>query len=71
MSCVLQVVTNGAETGALTIQAKNKLAAIQTKVERSLLNITCLCQIEYMDSHRKWTRGPNSITENIQATKSL
>ena len=32
--------TYGAETWALTIQAKNKLAAAQTKMERSMLRIT-------------------------------
>ena len=33
--------TYGAETWALTTQAKNKLAAAQTKMERSMLNIIC------------------------------
>ena len=32
--------TYGAETWALTNQARNKLAAARTKVERSMLNIT-------------------------------
>ena len=32
--------TYGAETWALTTQAKNKLAAVQTKMERTMLNIT-------------------------------
>ena len=39
-SCVLPAMIHGAETWALTIQAKNKLAAAQTKMERSMLNIT-------------------------------
>ena len=39
-SCVLPSMTYGAETWALTTQAKNKLAAAQTKMERSMLNIT-------------------------------
>ena len=39
-SCVLPAMTYGAETWALTTQAKNKLAAAQTKIERSILNIT-------------------------------
>ena len=38
-SCVLPAMTYGAETWALTIQAKNKLAAAQTKMERSMLSI--------------------------------
>ena len=37
-ACVLPAVTYGAETWALTNQAKNKLAAAQTQMERSMLN---------------------------------
>ena len=39
-SCVLSAMTYGAETWTLTTPAKNKLAAEQTKMERSMLNIT-------------------------------
>ena len=39
-SCVLPAMTYGAETWTLTKQAQNKLAAAQTKMERSMLNIT-------------------------------
>ncbi len=39
-SCELPAITYGAETWTLTKQAKNKLAAAQTKMERSMLNIT-------------------------------
>ena len=39
-SCVLPAMTYGAETWTLTKQAQNKHAATQTKLERSLLNIT-------------------------------
>ncbi|KAK2179585.1 hypothetical protein NP493_480g00006 [Ridgeia piscesae] len=39
-SCVLPAMSYGAETWALTTHAKNKLAAAQTKMERSMLNIT-------------------------------
>ncbi|KAK2175255.1 hypothetical protein NP493_742g01047 [Ridgeia piscesae] len=39
-SCVLPAMTYGAETWALTTQAKNKLAAAQTKMERNMLYIT-------------------------------
>ena len=39
-ACVLPAMIYGAETWALTTQAKNKLAAAQTKMERSVLNIT-------------------------------
>ena len=38
-SCVLPVMTYGAETRALTTKAKNKLAAAQTMMEKSMLNI--------------------------------
>ena len=39
-SCVLPAMTYGAETWTLTKQAQNKLAAAQTKMERSMLNMT-------------------------------
>ena len=49
--CVLSAMTYGAETWALTTQAKNKLAAAQTKMEKSMLNIT------YRDSNTNiWVR---------------
>ena len=39
-TCVLPAMTYGADTWTLTKQAQNKLAAAQTKMERSMLNIT-------------------------------
>ena len=39
-SSELLIKSYGAETWALTIHAKNKLAVAQTKMERSMLNIT-------------------------------
>ena len=39
-SCVLPAMTYGAETWTLTKQTQNKLVAAQTKMERSMLNIT-------------------------------
>ena len=39
-SCVIPAVTYGAETWALTIHGKNKLAATITNMERSMLNTT-------------------------------
>ena len=39
-SCVLPAMTYDAETWTLTKQAQNKLAAAQTKMERSMLNTT-------------------------------
>ena len=38
--CVLPAMTYGAETWTLTKQAQNKLAAVQTNMERSMLSIT-------------------------------
>ena len=37
---MLPATTYGAETGILTKQARNKLAAAQTKLERSMFNIS-------------------------------
>ena len=41
-SCILPAMTYGAETWAFTTQPKTKLAAAQTKIERSMLYITYL-----------------------------
>ena len=41
-SCILPAMTYSTETWALTTHAKNKLAAVQTKMESSMLNITYL-----------------------------
>ena len=51
-SCVLPAMTYGADTWSLTKQAQNKLAAVQTKIERSMLNIT------YKDRRTNiWVKG--------------
>ena len=51
-SCVLPAMTYGADTWSLTKQAQNKLAAVQTKMERSMLNIT------YKDRRTNiWVKG--------------
>ena len=39
-ACVIPAMTYGAETRTLTSQAKSKPAVAQTKMERSMLNIT-------------------------------
>ena len=39
-SCVLPAMTYGAETWSLTKHVEKKLEAVQTKMERSVLNIT-------------------------------
>ena len=54
-SCVLPAMTYGAETWALTTQAKNKLVAAQTKMERIILNITCRTGKRYENRQRSQT----------------
>ena len=57
-SCVLPEMTYRTETWALTTHAKNKLAATQTKMERSMLNIT------YRDRKTNiWERGKTKVTD--------
>ena len=60
-SCVLPVMTYGAETWALTTQSKNKLSAAQKKIERSMLNIT------YRDRKINiWEREKSKVTYVIE-----
>ena len=56
-SCVLPTMTYGAETWALTTQAKNNLAAAQTKMERNLLNVT------YRDRNKNMERRTRRLLE--------
>ncbi|KAK2160936.1 hypothetical protein NP493_1618g00017 [Ridgeia piscesae] len=59
-SCVLPAMTYGAETWALTTQAKNKLAVAQAKMERCMLNIT------YRDRKTNiWVREKTKVTDVI------
>ncbi|KAK2161719.1 hypothetical protein NP493_1564g00004 [Ridgeia piscesae] len=66
-SCVLPAMTYSAETWAMNTQAKNKLAAAQTKMDRSMLNIT------YRDRKTNiWVREktivlPNTVTYWLQS----
>ena len=54
-SCVLSAMTCGAEIWTLTTPAQNKLAAAQTNMERSMLNIT------YKDTRTNmWVSGQKS-----------
>ena len=56
-SCILPAKTYGAEKWALTTHAKNKLAAAQTKMVRSMLNIT------YRDRKTNiWKREKTKVT---------
>ena len=56
--------TYGAETRTLTTQAKNKLSAAQTKLERSILNIT------YRDRKINiWVREKIQITDVIEQVR--
>ena len=60
-SCVLPATAYGAETWALTTQAKHKLAAAQTKKERSMINIT------YRDRNTDiWVRKKTKVAYVIE-----
>ena len=65
-SCVLPAMTYGAETWSLTKQAHKKLAAAQTKMERSMLNIT------YHDRKTNtWVRAKTGVTDVIKTTRRM
>ena len=65
-SCVLPAMTYGAETWSLTKQAQKKLAAAQTKMERSMLNIT------YHDRKTNtWVRAKTGVTDVIKTTRRM
>ena len=64
-SCVLPAMTYGAETWTLTKQAQNKLAAAQTIMERSMLNIT------YKDRRTNiWVRERTKLIDIIYTEKN-
>ena len=63
-SCVLPAMTHGADTWTLTKQAQNKLAAAQTKMERSMLNIT------YKDRKTNiWVRERTKVIDIIHTVR--
>ena len=62
-SSVLPATTFGAETWALTTQAKNKLPAAQTKMERSTLNIP------YRTEHQKHRLKKQKVTDVIEQVR--
>ena len=65
-SCVLPAKTYGAETWTLTKQAQNKLAAAQTKMERSMLNIT------YKDRRTNiWVRERTKLIDIIYTVRKM
>ena len=65
-SCVLPAMTYGAETWTLTKQAQNKLAAAQTKMERSMLNIT------YKDRRTNiWVRERTKLIDIIYTVRKM
>lgn len=65
-ACVLPAMTYGAETWSLTAQARSKLAAAQTKMERSMLNIT------YRDRKTNdWVREKTKVTDVITTVRRL
>ena len=64
-SCVLPAMTYCAETWRLTKQAPNKLAAVQSKIERSVRNIIIIIMAE-MPSHTR-IEMPTSGSGNGQS----
>ena len=62
-SCVFPAMTCGMEAWALTTQAKNKLAAAQTKIERNMLNI------KYRDRKKIWVREKTQVTDVIEQVR--
>ena len=65
-SCVLPATTYGAGTWTLTKQVQNKLAAAQTKMERSMLNIT------YKDRKTDiWVRERTKVTDTITIVRKM
>ena len=65
-SCMLPDMTYGAETWTLTKQAHNKLAAAQTKMERSMLNIT------YKDRKTNiWVRERTKVIDIINTVRKM
>ena len=65
-SCVLPSMTYGAETWALNKQAQNTLAAAQTKMERSMFNIT------YKDRNTNiWVRERSNVIEKISNVRKI
>ena len=63
-SCVLPVMTYAVETWALITQTKNKLAAAQTTMERSMLNVT------YRDRKTNiWIREKTNVTDVIEQVR--
>ena len=60
-SCVLPAMTHSAETWALITQSKNKVPAAQTKMERSMSNIT------HRDRKTNiWVREKTKVTDVIE-----
>ena len=65
-SCLLPAMTYGAETWTLTKQAQNKLEATQTKMERSMLNIT------YKDRKTNiWVRERTKLIDIIYTVRKM
>ena len=56
--------TYGAETRTLTTHAKNKLAAAQTKMEMSMLNVTYQNRKIYI-----WVREKTQVTDVVEQVR--
>ena len=65
-SCVLPAMTYGAEIWTLNKQAQKKLAAAQTKMERSMLNVT------YKDRKTNiWVRERTKVIDIIKTVRKM
>ena len=65
-SCVLPAMTYGAESWTPTKQAQNKFAAAQTKMERSMLNIT------YKNRRTNiWVRERTKLIDTIYTVRQM
>ena len=63
-SCILPAMTYGAETWAPATQANNNLAAAQTDIERSILNIT------YRDRKSNiWVKEKTKVTDVMERVR--
>ena len=73
-SCVLPAMTYGAETWTLTKQAQDKLAAAQTKMERSMLFGVYVTKtnITYKDRRTKiWVRKRTKLIDVIYTVRKM
>ena len=66
-SCILPAMTNGAETWAVTTQAKNELTVAQAKMEGSMLNIIYRTNNKYLGKRKgkRHTRDRTTLKTEV------